>query len=37
MNYVGKDLANTIDYFGSAKSILIVKEDTIDQRRGFYY
>lgn len=33
--YVGKDLTDTITYFGSADSRLIAADFTRDQRRGF--
>jgi hypothetical protein len=33
--YVGKDLTNSINYFGSANSTLIAKDFTKDQRRDF--
>jgi hypothetical protein len=33
--YIGKDLTDSINYFGSASSELIAKEFTRDQRRDF--
>lgn len=33
--YIGKDLTDTINYFGSADSKLIEKDFTRDQRRNF--
>ena len=33
--YIGKDLTNTINYFGSASSQLIEKDFTPEQRRMF--
>ena len=33
--YVGKDLTDSINYFGSADSKLIAKDFTRDQRRDF--
>ena len=33
--YVGKDLTDSIDYFGSASSELIAKDFTREQRRDF--
>jgi len=33
--YIGKDLTETIDYFGSPDSILIEKDFTREQRRDF--
>ena len=33
--YIGKDLTNTINYFGSANSKLIEKDFTKEQRRNF--
>ena len=33
--YIGKDLTNTINYFGSANSKLIEKDFTIEQRQDF--
>ena len=33
--YVGKDLTDSINYFGSASSDLIAKDFTRDQRRSF--
>ena len=33
--YVGKDLTDTINYFGSADSKLIAKDFTREQRRDF--
>jgi hypothetical protein len=33
--YVGKDLTNSINYFGSANSKLIEKDFTWEQRRDF--
>ena len=33
--YVGMDLTNTIDYFGSPSSDLIAKDFTEEQRRSF--
>lgn len=33
--YIGKDLTDTINYFGSADSKLIEKDFTRDQRRSF--
>lgn len=33
--YIGKDLTNTINYFGSANSKLIEKDFTTEQRRSF--
>ncbi len=33
--YVGKDLTNSINYFGSASDALIAKDFTREQRRDF--
>ncbi|MFO0754125.1 MAG: hypothetical protein U0411_12485, partial [Thermodesulfovibrionales bacterium] len=33
--YIGKDLTNTINYFGSADSRLIEKDFTREQRKNF--
>ena len=33
--YIGKDLTNSINYFGSANSDLIAKDFTREQRRDF--
>lgn len=33
--YIGKDLPNTLNYFGSANSRLIEKDFTEEQRRDF--
>ena len=33
--YIGKDLTDSINYFGSAASTLIEKDFTRDQRRNF--
>ena len=33
--YVGKDLTDSINYFGSASSVLIAKDFTREQRRDF--
>ena len=33
--YIGKDLTNSINYFGSASSELIAKDFTKEQRRDF--
>lgn len=33
--YIGKDLTNSINYFGSASSELIAKDFTMEQRRDF--
>jgi hypothetical protein len=33
--YVGKDLTDSINYFGSASSKLIAKDFTLDERRVF--
>lgn len=33
--YIGKDLTNTLNYFGSADSKLIEKDFTKEQRRDF--
>ena len=33
--YVGKDLTNTLNYFGSANSKLIEKDFTREQQRDF--
>ncbi|VAX32793.1 FIG00518700: hypothetical protein [hydrothermal vent metagenome] len=33
--YIGKDLTNSINYFGSASSSLIEKDFTREQRRDF--
>jgi hypothetical protein len=33
--YVGKDLTDSINYFGSASSALIAKDFTREQRRDF--
>jgi hypothetical protein len=33
--YVGKDLTDSINYFGSARSSLIEKDFTREQRRDF--
>jgi hypothetical protein len=33
--YVGQDITNSINYFGSAKSSLIAKDFTMEERRKF--
>ncbi len=33
--YIGKDLTNTLNYFGSANSKLIERDFTIEERRDF--
>jgi hypothetical protein len=33
--YIGKDLTDSINYFGSASSSLIAKDFTMEQRRDF--
>ena len=33
--YIGKDLTNTLNYFGSANSALIARDFTAEQRRDF--
>ena len=33
--YVGKDLAGSINYFGSASSELIARDFTVEERRDF--
>lgn len=33
--YVGKDLTDSIDYFGSASDVLIARDFTREQRRDF--
>jgi hypothetical protein len=33
--YIGKDLTDSINYFGSAKSLLIAKDFAREQRRDF--
>lgn len=33
--YIGKDLTNSINYFGSASSALIANDFTAEQRRDF--
>lgn len=33
--YIGKDMTNSINYFGSASSELIAQDFSLDQRRSF--
>jgi hypothetical protein len=33
--YIGKDLTNTLNYFGSAKNELIENDFTVEQRKDF--